>query len=107
MDELEVTATTMPEPVRKPSADPPTEALIYVGPNMHTRGILTYQVYEQIPKEVEDFANTKAGEIRQLFVPISKFQDTRQALENPNSLERVYFNDVLEKYEKEVRERNV
>ena len=74
---------------------------------MHTRGILTYQVYEQIPKEVEDFANTKAAEIRQLFVPISKFQDTRQALENPTSLERVYFNIVLEQYEKEIRERNV
>lgn len=106
MDELEVTAVATTEPVRKP-ADIPTEALIYVGPNMHTRGILTYQVYEQIPKEVEDFANTKATEIRQLFVPISKFQDTRQALENPNSLERVYFNIVSEQYEKEVRERNV
>lgn len=107
MDELEVTATAAPEPARKPTADTPTEALIYVGPNMHTRGILTFQVYEQIPKEIEDFANTKAGEIRQLFVPISKFQETRQALENSNSLERVYFNVVLEQYEKEVRERNV
>ena len=107
MDELEATATTMPEPVRKPSADTPTEALIYVGPNMHTRGILTYQVSEHRPTEVEDFANTNAGDIRQLVVPISKVQDTRQALENPNSLERVYFNVVLEQYEKEVRERNV
>ena len=107
MDELEVTATTTPEPVRKTSADTPTEALIYVGPNMHTRGILTYQVYDQIPKEIEDFANDKAQEIRQLFVPISKFQETRQALDNANSLERVYFNVVLEQYEKEVRERNV
>ena len=106
MDELEVTATATPEPVRKP-ASAPTEALIYVGPNMHTRGILTYQVYEQIPKEIEDFADNKAAEIRQLFVPISKFQDSRQALENPNSLERVYFNIVLEQYEKEVRDRNV
>ena len=55
MDELEVTVTATPEPVRKPTADTPTEALIYVGPNMHTRGILTYQVYDQIPKEIEDF----------------------------------------------------
>ena len=54
MDELEVTAAATTEPVRKP-ADIPTEALIYVGPNLHTRGLLTYHVYEQSPSEVEDY----------------------------------------------------
>lgn len=83
------------------------EGFIYVGPNMPTRGLLTYQVYDKMPIEMERFAEEKAVEIRNLFIPISKFQGTRKALENPNSLESVYFNVVEEQYTKEVRERNV
>lgn len=94
-------------PKKRTNVQKEQESLIYVGPNLYTRGILTYQVYETIPQEAVDFGETLAHEITQLFVPISNFIQTKQELEEANSLLRVYYDVVSEAYMKEVQARNV
>lgn len=103
-DNKDTTVSTKP---KKKQVEQATESLIYVGPNLYTRGILTYQVYDAIPGEAMNFAETYEIALQALFVPISIFKEVGAELQVPGSFYSALYQSAIKAYAKEVVARNV
>lgn len=84
------------------------ETLIYLGPNIYTRGILAYQVYMKgLPREAIAFMTEKCDKLKYLFVPLKQMQEALKSLHKKGTPLHMYYEEVVSAYAEEVKERGL
>ena len=74
---------------------PPPELLVYIGPTLLLRGLVQFTVYSGgIPAFVVE------QQLRDLFVPVSRFSEARVALDVKGSVEWIAFQAAVAAFSK-------
>lgn len=73
-----------------------TSPIMYIGPNLLTKGLKSYTVYKQEPTELIDSFKAEYANIGRLFVPVAGLDKAREDVEKKGTPINLAYQEMTE-----------